>query len=127
MLEGLGSENAHSCCCSEAVVSAESGAFGAHPTVVDVSLDRVFLEIMDGVGVLLWHHVEVSLQDDALAVLVTWRCWLADDDVAGFVDDGLKTEVLTEFLHESDNLCFLLRWTRDACQAVEVFKYFFWL
>ena len=53
---------------ADAVVSAEGGLVGAHPSVVDDRLDGVGQEVVGLVAVGLRHHVAVSLQHDGRAV-----------------------------------------------------------
>ena len=69
----LVSQNSHSRSHAYAVVGTEGGTVGSHPftVVLNVGLDRVFLEVKHAVAVLLRHHIHVSLQDHARMVLVT--------------------------------------------------------
>ncbi len=74
-----------------AVVGAEGGAVGRNPLAVDIGLDRIVLEVELLVVVLLRHHVEVRLHDDALAVLHVLGGGLADVDVMSLVLDMFQT------------------------------------
>ncbi|CCJ85488.1 hypothetical protein BN133_1865 [Cronobacter dublinensis 582] len=53
---------------ADAVVRAKRGAASFHPLAVDVRLDRIFREVMNGVVIFLRHHIQVRLQHDRLAV-----------------------------------------------------------
>ena len=73
---------------AEAVVGAEGGAVGAYPLAVDDGGDGVCQEVVLLVGVLLGHHVHVSLEDDGGGVLVAWCGGLGHGHVAGLVGAG---------------------------------------
>ena len=53
-----------------------------NPAIGDLGLDRIFVEVVLYVTILLADHIYVTLEDDGLAVLHTRRSTLADDDVA---------------------------------------------
>ena len=126
MLQVGGLEDCHGGGGTQAVVSAEGGAVGFHPTVFDMGLNGIVLEIVHLVGVLLRDHVEVGLQDDALAVLHARGGGFAHDDVAAVVDQGLKAVVFAPLLHEGDHFGFFLRRTRNLREAVKVVEHTFW-
>ena len=73
MNDVLVGQDSHGCSHTYAVVRTEGGAVGGHPlaVVLNVRLDRVFLEVKHAVAVLLRHHIHVPLQDHARMVLVT--------------------------------------------------------
>lgn len=105
MLERVVLHDAHDGNYADAVVRPERCAFGMHPSVLDVGLDGVGLEVVLAVGSLLWHHVHVCLQHDGLAVLKAGSGGLAHHDVAGRVLKGLHANALGEV--EEELLYFL--------------------
>ena len=121
----LGLEDGHCHGAADTVVGSEGGALGLYPLTVDVCLHRVFLPVVLYVVVVLRHHVEVALEDDALAVLHAGCGGLADDDVADLVADGLQSEALAEILHEVHGPPLFFRGTRNLCQRMEVLPYAF--
>ena len=96
---------------SDAVVGAERCPVGRYPVSVDVGLDTVLLEVELLVGVLLRHHVKVSLQDDRLAVLHPRSGRFADDDVGAGVHGVVQVVSLGEV---DDVLPYLLLVVRGA-------------
>lgn len=53
---------------TDAVIRAKRGAARFHPFAIDIRLDGIFCEIMNGVVILLRHHIEVRLQHDRFTV-----------------------------------------------------------
>ena len=70
MLQGLVLHDGHDGSHAQSVVGAQGGALSLHPLTVDPRLYGVGLEVVCRLGCLLWHHVHVGLQDDALFVLI---------------------------------------------------------
>ena len=57
--------------------------------------------------VLLWNHIHMALQDNSFAVFHTRRCRFADYDIANFIFDGLKAQVLAKLNKKILNLVFM--------------------
>ena len=129
MYDVLVSQNSHSRSHAYAVVGAQRRAVGGHPlaVVLNVRLDRVFLEVKHTVAVLLRHHIHVSLQDHARMVLVTRRGGLAYQHVADSVSLCFQTEALAVIDEELRYLFFLARRARDLCEFGEVLPNALWL
>ena len=96
-------------------------AVGRHPGAVDVGVDGVLGEIELLVVVLLRNHVEVGLQDHALAVLHPLRGGFADIDVVRRV--LLRFEALRagEIENIAADLLLVRRGARDADDLREMF------
>ena len=79
------------------VVGSKRGAFCLHPFAVNPCLDRVFKEVMYGIGCFLRDHIHVSLDDDSTAVLVSRSGRNPYDDVAGFISDSVHITLFGPF------------------------------
>ena len=99
---------------ADAVVGPERRAVGRHPLAVDVGVDRVLLEVEDLVVVLLRHHVEVCLQDHALAALHALRGRFAHVDVVRLVLTALQPFRAGEVEDVAADLLLMVRGARDA-------------
>jgi len=111
---------------SHSVVSAKGCPFCLDPSLVNPGLNGIFLKIKFLVGILLRHHVNMSLKDNSLAVLHPLCGRFSEDDVSGFVNDGLKAVFLPELLHEFRHPVLLLGRTRDLCYFIEIFPQKLW-
>lgn len=105
---------------ADAVVGAERRAVGRHPLAVDVGLDGVVLEVEHLVVVLLRHHVEVGLENHALAVLHAFRGGFAHVDVVRLVLAVLQTHVANAVEHVATDLLLVVRGTGDVRDAGEM-------
>ena len=76
---------------TNAVIRAQRGAACFHPVAVDVRLNRVFGEVVNGVVVLLWHHVQVRLQHNRFTVFHPCGSRFADQNVANLVTFSMQT------------------------------------
>ena len=118
------------CQCSggaNAVVSAQGGACGFYPLAINPGLNGVFLEIVLGVVVLLRHHVEVALKDDALAVFHA-RCGrLADNHVAHMVNNGFKAKLLAKVFGVFNDFFFLFRRVGNVADIFKDIPQWFWI
>ena len=76
---------------AHAVIGTKGGAVCGNPFAVYVCVDGVCEEVVVGIGGLLGNHVHVALDYDAAAVFHAGSGGNADDDVAAFVADGLKS------------------------------------
>ena len=99
---------------ADAVVGPERRAVGRDPFAVDVGVDGVFGEVELLIVVLLGHHVEVRLQDDALAVFHPFRGGLADIDVVRSVLLAFQSPGLGEIHDVLADLLLVRRGARDA-------------
>ena len=120
VLQVGGFEDCHGGSGAQTVVGAQGGAVGFHPTVFDMGLNRVVLEIVYLVGVLLRDHVQMGLQDDTFTVFHARGGRLAHDDVAAVVNESFKAMFLAPLLHEGDDLSFFFRRAWNLCETVEV-------
>ena len=82
---------------------------------------------MYGVIVLLRDHVDMSLKDDSLHVLTSRSGWLADNNVADLILDGLKSMLLSPVAHIFHRKFFVLRRTRNLCQRVKILPHYLWI
>ena len=69
----------------DAVIRAQRGAARFYPFAVNVWLDRIFGEVVDGIVVFLRHHIEVRLQRYRLAVFHTGSRAFTNQNVANLV------------------------------------------
>ena len=91
-----------------------------HPSVLDVGLYGVSLEVVGRVWCLLWHHVHMRLQKHALTVLIA-RCGrLTHDDVAGGVLEGLYANSLGKVEKKLLDLLHMTAWAGYLCEVVKV-------
>lgn len=127
MLEGVVSKDSHSRSYTHAIVRTKGGAIGSNPLAVDVRLDGVSFEIEVLVGVLLRHHVHVTLEDDTRVAFVTRSGGFADDDVADFVDDGFEVERAAIVGEEFGDFFTFAGRAGNLGEAVESFPNLSWL
>ena len=85
MLYGGVSQDSESCCDSDTIVGTESRTLSVNPSVGNMRLDRILVEVMLYVTILLADHIHVTLEDDGLTVLHAWCSTLADDYIARLV------------------------------------------
>ena len=71
-------------------LSAPGGAARFDPFAVDVRLDRVFSEVVDGIVIFLRHHIEVRLQNYRLAVFHTGGRAFTNQNVANWSRSACK-------------------------------------
>ena len=108
VLQVLGLEHRHSESHAYAVVRTKGGSRGLHPFSVYAGDDRVLLEVVLHVGVLLGYHIHVALEYHSHSVLVARGGLLAYDDIAHFVTYGLQSEGLAIIVEEFGNLLLVL-------------------
>ncbi len=70
---------------ADTVVGAQGGAARFDPLAVDVRLNRVLSEVMNGIVVFLRHHIEVRLQHNRFAVFHTGSRAFTNQNVANLV------------------------------------------
>ncbi len=92
VLDVIGLENRKRESDSETVVGAKRCALCADPVAIDYGLDRVFLKIVNGVGVFLRHHIHMALKNDAFHIFAAHSGGFSDNHISDglAVDDGLK-------------------------------------
>ena len=105
VLKVVALEHTHDGSHAHTVVRTERSALSVHPSVLDVGLNRISLEIMIAVGSLLWHHIHVSLQQRGLTVLIARGGRFAHDDIASSVLESLHANLCCEV--EKELLYFL--------------------
>ena len=105
---------------ADSVVGAERRAGRGEIRAVPLRDDGVGGEVMRDVGVLLLHHVEMRLQDGDRSVAVAGSRGLADDDVAGAVDDSAATGAFGGADHVRAHAPLVLGGARDGEDGVEV-------
>ena len=76
---------------TDTVICTQRGTARFHPVAVDVRLDRVFREVVNGVVVFLWHHVQVRLQHNRFTVFHAFGGGFADQNVANLVTFRMQT------------------------------------
>ncbi len=105
---------------ADAVVGTEGGPVGRDPLAVHIGGDRVFQEIVGGIGGLLRDHVHVALQDHATAILIARRSGFAENHVAGLVLDDIHAVFLSPVQEIFDDFPFMLGGTGNLGQSIEV-------
>ena len=73
------------------VICTKGRAARFHPVAIDVRLDRVFGEVVNGVVVFLWNHVQVRLQHNRFTVFHACGRRFADQNVANLVAFSMQT------------------------------------
>ena len=107
-------------CRTDAVVGTECRTVCRNPFAVDVGVYRIFLEVENLVPVLLGHHIEVGLQDNALAVLHSGRCGFAYIYVVRPVHLVFETVLLGECDDVVAYQLLVVRGARDLYYLAEV-------
>ena len=70
---------------TDAVIRAQGGAARFDPLAIDIRLNRIFGEVMNGVVVFLRHHIKVRLQNNRFTVFHTGRGGLTNQNVANLI------------------------------------------
>ena len=123
MLDILRSQQGQLSGYTDAIVRTQGRAIRTQPLAIDHRLDRVVVEVMLRIVVLLADHIHVRLQHHHRAILHTRSGRLRHQDVANgvFLDGDVMR--LSERLQESDHFALLLRRTGHFCYLMEVFPY----
>ena len=100
MLQRVVLHDCHDGSHSHTVVGAERSALCSYPLTVDPCLDRIGLEVVSALEILLWHHVHVGLQNGSLAVFHTSGCRFAHHDVSGCILECLHTNTFCKLKQE---------------------------
>jgi len=111
---------------SYTIVSAKRGAFCLNPSLVNPGFNGIFLKVKFFVGILLGHHVNMSLKNYSLAVLQPFGGRFSEDHVPGFVNNGLKTVFLSELFQEFRHPVLLLGGMRHLCYFIEIVPQELW-
>ena len=85
---------------AQAIVCTQCSSFSLHPLTVNPGLNGICLEVVGGLGSLLWHHVHVCLQDYTLTVFHARNGRFAHNHVAAFIDEGFHAGFLGEVEQE---------------------------
>ena len=120
MLNIIGGEDSELSSTANTIICPEGRTISVEPFAIDDRTDRVIVEVVYRTSVLLTDHIDVALQDELDTIFVAWGGRLAHDDVPHFVLLVFNTVVVGELLKVSDDLLFLLRWTRYLCDFMEV-------
>ena len=105
---------------TNAIVSAQGGAVGAHPVVFHQHLNALSVEVELGIVVLLVHHVQVTLEDHSLAVFHAWSCGFVNDHIAHLIHNSFKSEGLAKVLGEGNHTLFFFGRTWHRVQVCKV-------
>ena len=105
---------------SDAVVRSERRVQGHQPVAVPDDVDPPRSRIVRTARIPFAHHVQVCLEDDRRSLVATRGRGNADDNVAGFIDDGVESALGAPGEHVRPRLFLLLRGPRDARQREEV-------
>ena len=105
---------------AQAVIGTERRPFGFQPVAVHPGLDRVFLEIVLDIGVLLRHHIHMALQNDSPFVLAARMRRLADNDVSALFTNRLQTEFAPKIIEVGAHLLFVFGRTGNTGQLIEI-------
>ena len=91
------SQDSHGGSHTDTVVCAQRCTIGRYPfaIILDIRLDRIFLEIERFIRVLLGHHIHVALEDHTGTILHTRRSRFTNEHVADLILQRLQTEALT--------------------------------
>ena len=98
---------------TDTVIRTQSGAAGFNPLAVDVRLNRIFGEIVYGVVVLLWNHVQVRLQHNRFTVFHPGGGRFTDQNVANLVAFGVQPFFLRPAHDVFGKLFFVIRRVRN--------------
>ena len=120
VLDIIGGEDGELSSTTNTIICPEGRTISVEPFAIDDRTDRVIVEVVYRTSVLLADHIDVALQDELDTVFVAWGGRLAHNDVPHFVLLVFDTVVVGELLKVSDDLLFLLRWTRYLCDFMEV-------
>ena len=105
---------------ANAVVGPQRGAVGNQPAVATLRPDRVAREVMRRIGIVLAHHVQMRLQDDAGEIFPPRAGRLADNQVAGGVDRGSQPALTGPGQQVLPQFRLLLRGARNRAQQGEM-------
>ena len=123
MLYGVVGEDGEDSCHADAVVGPEGGAVGSEPFAVEDRLDSVVHKVELLVAVLLADHVHVSLQANALRLLIAFRGGLADKDVAEVIVEGLEAMITTKLLQIGRDAFLVFRRARYLHYLAKIAPY----
>ena len=70
---------------ADTVIGAQGGAARFNPLAVDIRLNRIFSEVVNGIVVFLRHHIEVRLQHHRFTVFHTGSRAFTNQNVANLV------------------------------------------
>ena len=112
VLDILRLQNSHNRRYTDTVIRAERRAVSSYPIAVDVSLDSVLLEIEYLIAILLGNHIDVSLQNDTLAILHTLGCGFANQYVVSLVLHHFQALLLSKSDDVSTNRLLVERGVR---------------
>ena len=120
VLHVFGFHHGHDGSYAQSVVSTEGRSLSFYPFTVNPRLDGVGLEIVSALGSLLWHHVHVCLQDDALAVFHAGSGRFAHHNVVCGIFKYFNTSFRSPVDEELLYFLEVSAWSWHLCQTVEV-------
>ena len=126
MYEGFVLKNCKNCCSANAVICAECSAVCCYPLAVDICLDWIVFKVENLVVILLRNHIEVRLNNNALAILHTRSGRLANIYIICLVDCVLKALCLCKVDYILSNLLLVVRWVRNVTNRRKVLPYKRW-
>ena len=108
MFEGIVLKNSKCKTYSDSIVSSEGSTLCGYPLTVNLCLDRILEEIMNGIGSLLGNHVHMCLEDDSSSVLITRCSRFAEYDIAGFISAHIYIVLFSPVKKELLSFLFML-------------------
>ena len=96
MLQGLIFHDSHDSSNTDTIIGTKGGIVRINPSIHDMCDDRIGLKVMFTIWSLLWNHIHVSLQQNRLAVFISWCGRLTHNDIAASIDIRLNTYSLSK-------------------------------
>ena len=100
MYHAVISQNGQSGRHTDTVIRTQRGATGFYPFAINIRLDRIFGEVVNGVVVFLRDHIQVRLQNDRFTVFHACGSGFANQDIT----DLIALDVETFFLGPAQNV-----------------------
>ena len=127
VLQGVGGDSCQHKRHTDTVVCAKGCALSFDEVAIDIGVDRVVVEVVHGVVVLLADHIHMRLEDNARFVFVARGSRFAHDDIACFIYGMFEVMLYGKRLEPFDNLAFALGWARHLGNLVEDGENLLWL
>ena len=93
---------------TDTVIRTQRGATGFHPFAVNIRLDRIFGEVVNGIVVFLRHHIQVRLQNNRLAVFHSCGSGFANQDITHLIALDVETFLLGPTQNMFSELLFMV-------------------
>ena len=114
---------------AKTVIGTEGCSLCPNPVSVYVCLDRVILEIVDRIGILLCNHIHMSLKDNTFHIFTSRSGRFAYDHVADrlVVNNGLKATADSPVVKVTRNFFLVLGRPRNLSEPVKVLPHQLWI